>query len=166
MHGTISSPEVSDSGYLMQTDIRPVESFPVMPPLADPSFADVCWEYLDRIRLLCEKNDTELVLIKAPSLYPHWYDEWETQIEEYSEKYGIKYYNLLEVTDEIGIDWSVDTYDKGLHLNVYGAEKLSVYFGKILSEELDVSDKRGSKEDVKIWQTKCDIYYREKENNY
>jgi len=156
---------IGHSGYLMQTDIRPVESFPVMPPLADATFSDVCWYYLDRISLICEENGAELVLIKAPSLYPHWYDEWEMQIEEYADSHGIKYYNLLEVSDEIGIDWSTDTYDKGLHLNVYGAEKLSEYFGKILSEELGVSDKRSSDEDIEIWKEKCDIYYREKENN-
>ena len=25
----------------------------------------------------------ELVLVKAPSLYPYWYDEWEEQMEEF-----------------------------------------------------------------------------------
>ena len=32
--------------------------------------------------------------------------------------------------EEIGLDLSLDTYDEGLHLNVYGAEKLSVSLGK------------------------------------
>lgn len=156
---------IGHSGYLMQTDIRPVENFPVVPPLANPSFSEVCWSYLDRIRIICEENNSELVLIKAPSLYPHWYTEWEEQIEYYSDKYGIRYYNFLETVDEIGIDWSKDTYDKGLHLNVYGAEKLSYYFGNILSSEIGVRDRRDSEENMKIWQKKCDIYYREKENN-
>jgi len=156
---------IGHSGYLMQTEVRAVENIPIKPPLANVEFEDICWEYLDRMRLLCEDKGIEFVLIKAPSLYPHWYDEWEVQIEDYAEKYELKYYNLLEVIDDIGIDWSKDTYDKGLHLNVYGAEKLSNYFGKILAEEIGVSDKREFAEDVKIWQEKCDIYYCEKENN-
>ena len=36
--------------------------------------------------------------------------------------------------DEVGIDYSNDTYDGGLHLNLYGAEKMSRYFGKLLRE--------------------------------
>lgn len=42
-----------------------------------------------------------------------------------------------------GIDYSVDTYDGGLHLNLTGAEKLSKFFGKILKEEYDLTDHRG-----------------------
>ena len=29
---------------------------------------------------VCKENDVELVLVKAPSLYPYWYDEWEKQV--------------------------------------------------------------------------------------
>jgi len=158
-----SRDEIGHSGYLMQCGVRPVESIPAPIPLEDYNFADVCWQYLDKMRELCQENGSELILIKAPSLYPHWYEEWEAQIVEYAEKYGLKYYNLLPVSDEIGIDWSTDTYDMGLHLNVYGAEKLSDYFGKILSEEVGVPDRRNDAEFVSVWTKKCERYYNKKE---
>ncbi len=107
-----------------------------------------------------------MVLIKAPSLYPYWYDEWEVQMEQYAEKHNLQYINFLKLVDEIGIDFSEDTYDAGLHLNVTGAEKLSDYFGKILSETYKLEDKRSDEELRKIWQEKVDFYYKMKENQY
>ncbi len=158
-----SRDEIGHSGYLMQCGVRPVETIPAPIPLEDYNFADVCWQYLDKMRELCQENGSELILIKAPSLYPHWYDEWEAQIVEYADRHGLKYYNLLDVSDDMGIDWSTDTYDMGLHLNVYGAEKLSDYFGKILSEDVGVSDRRDDEEFAPIWSEKCERYYNKKE---
>ena len=42
----------------------------------------------------------------------------------------------------MGIDMTHDTYDAGLHLNIYGAEKLSVFFGRYLTENYDLTDYR------------------------
>ena len=43
---------------------------------------------------------------------------------------------MLKIAEsEIGIDYSLDTYDAGLHMNVTGAEKCSSYLGKILVEK-------------------------------
>ena len=150
---------VGHSGYLMQTGVRPVETLPAPVPLEDYRFSDICWDYLDKMRLLCEQQGSELVLIKAPSLYPHWYDEWEAQIVEYAETHGLKYYNLLDAQQEMGIDWSTDTYDMGLHLNVWGAQKLSRYFGEILSHEVGVADRRGDAEIAAVWDEKCAVYH-------
>ena len=98
-------------------------------------FAENCWMYMDMMRELCEKHGTELVLVKAPSLSPVWWPQWDAQIEEYAEKHDLTYWNFLDYQEEIGIDWNTDTYDTGLHLNVYGAEKMSRYFGQLLIDE-------------------------------
>ena len=50
-------------------------------PLPDYSFAQVCWDYLEKIRSLCEDNGIQLILVKAPTLYPAWYPQWEEQID-------------------------------------------------------------------------------------
>ena len=70
--------------------------------------------------------------MKAPVLYPYWYKEWDEQIKDYAKKNELRYINFLDIADEVGIDYNTDTYDGGLHLNVYGAEKMSRYLGKIL----------------------------------
>ena len=57
----------------------------------------------------------------------------------------------------------MDTYDGGLHLNLFGAEKLSEYFGKILVEEYGVFDHRGEEIYDTIWEEKVSFYKKKKE---
>lgn len=154
--------KVADNGYLMQVGIKPVESEHAEKPIANYNFSDNCWQYLDKMKDLCEKHGTELVLIKAPSLSPVWWDKWDKQIEDYAQKNDLLYINFLTHQEEIGIDWSTDTYDTGLHLNVYGAEKLSVYFGEILKSEFELKDSREDKELNQIWQDKIKVYNQRK----
>ena len=148
------TPQLSINGYLMRIDVDGVEELRTGRELADYSFADVCWEYLDKMRLLCEENGVELILMKAPTNTPqwYWYEEWDQQIEAYAQEHGLRYYNFLEVTDEIGLDYTTDTYDQGGHLNLSGAEKLSAYFGAILRDELGLTGHKGEAEYEEIWQ--------------
>lgn len=154
------------NGYYMRADVKPVTSIPVGKRLPDYEFGKNAYNYLDSIVELCKENNIELVLIKAPSLYPYWYDEWEVQMEQYAEKHDLQYINFLELIDEVGIDFNEDTYNAGLHLNVSGAEKLSDYFGKILSETYKLEDRRNDERLSQIWQEKVDFYYEMKESQY
>lgn len=148
------TPQLSINGYLMRIDVDGVEELRTGRELSDYSFADICWEYLDKMRTLCEENGVELILMKAPTNTPqwYWYDQWDEQIEAYAEKYGLRYYNFLKVTDEIGLDYTTDTYDQGGHLNLSGAEKLSVYFGRILKDELGLTGHQGEEAYESTWQ--------------
>lgn len=146
------SPKVSYNGYFMRVDTKAAENVPIGRPLADYSFGEKAWKYLDMMRQLCEKNNIQLVLIKAPSLYPYWYPEYEQQVVEYADEYSLPYINFIELADEIGIDYTTDTYDAGLHMNLSGAIKLSNYLGKVLVEEYDVPDRRNDREITRIWE--------------
>ena len=154
---------VSDNGYLMQTDIRPLTDAFVQPPRASYEFGERAWDYLDKMVELCQQQGTELVLVKAPSMYPVWWWEWEAQVEAYAEEKGLLYVNLLENSVDIGIDWSQDTYDGGLHLNVWGAEKTAVWFGRILAEECAVPDRRQEAQTAALWAEKVFEYELRKE---
>ncbi|MBE5890211.1 MAG: SGNH/GDSL hydrolase family protein [Lachnospiraceae bacterium] len=156
-----NSPTVSYNGYFMRVDTRPVETVPEGMQLADYSFGDNAWKYLDMMRELCAEKGIQLVLVKAPSVYPTWYDEYEEQVEEYAAEYDLPYYNFLELTEEVGIDYSTDTYDAGLHMNINGAEKMASYFGKILAEEYGVEDRRGDEELDAIWKEQIAEYEAE-----
>jgi len=150
------------NGYLMQTGVRPVTSLPQWVPLEDYTIPQTCMEYLDKMRTLCEDYEVELILIKAPSIYPLWYDEWDAQIAEYAETHGLVYYNFLAMAEEIGIDWERDTYDAGLHLNVWGAEKLSAYFGQLLIEKHGLTSQKSDAALAEVWTGKCAAYEAEK----
>ena len=131
------------NGFLVNKNVKPVENLPVQRKLATYQFEDICYDYLNKITKLCKDNGIELVLIKAPSLYPYWYDEYDEQIRNYAEENDIAFYNLKNNVEEIGIDYSTDTYDGGLHLNLNGATKLSKFFAKLLKENYNLTDCRG-----------------------
>ncbi len=150
---------VSYNGYYLRVDALAVDTIPEDRPLADYTFGDNAMSYLDKMVELCEEKGVTLILIKAPSLYPTWYDEWDEQIVAYAAENGLAYYNFLEVTEEIGLDYSTDTYDAGLHLNLYGAEKLSSYFGEILATEFGLENRQGEEELDAIWAEKLEQYY-------
>lgn len=154
--------QVTDNGYLMQTGIKPMTTPHAEKPLVDYTLGETSYYYLDKMVQLCEENDVELVLIKAPTHSPVWWDEWDAQVEEYAKEHDLLYINFLNHEEVIGIDWNTDTYDTGLHLNVYGAEKLSRYFGKILTEECGVQDLRNDAELSAVWEDKVSDYYARK----
>lgn len=157
---------VSFNGYYMRVDVKAAENVPTGKPLADYSFGENAWKYLDMMVELCEKEGVELVLIKAPSLYPYWYPQWEEQVEEYAREKGLPYINFLELQEETGIDYTTDTYDGGLHMNLSGAEKLSRWLGSWLMENASLTDRRGEEELSARWEEKLAAYEAEKERQY
>ena len=146
------------NGHLVNQEVNPVGTLPTKRMLPDYQFGDICYEYLDKMRQLCEENGVELILIKAPSLYPYWYEEYETQIQDYADKYGLAYYNFLKDAEAMGIDYQTDTYDGGLHLNLQGAEKLSCWFARILAENHGLVDHRKDPEIAAIYNEKLRLY--------
>ena len=84
------------NGYQMNKGVVPVGTLPAQRPLADYSLPQICYEYLDRIRLLCAEKGVELVLIKPPSLYPYWYTEYHQQLQTYADEHQMHYINFLD----------------------------------------------------------------------
>ncbi len=153
--------QVTHNGYYLRADVRPAGEFPEERRVRNPEFEEKGYRYLDRIRETCEERGIKLLFFKAPSLYPVWHDAWNMQVEEYAEKYGIPYINALEEIGRIGIDFAEDTYDGGLHMNVYGAEKVSVYLGKVL-RDAGLPDRRGDAALSALWQEKTEYYEERK----
>jgi hypothetical protein len=146
------------NGYLMKKEVRPVEKLPAKRPLASYQFSDTCYGYLEQMAALCKEHNVELVLIKAPSLYPYWYEEHDAQIQDFASRQGLAYYDLTKEIETIGLDFTQDTYDAGLHLNLSGATKLSGYFAQILVSEHGVQDRRSDPEIAKIYDEKLRLY--------
>lgn len=151
--------KISHNGYLMRIDSRPVTVLPTGRKLPDYQFGDNAYAYLDKLTKLCKDKGIQLILIKSPSVYPYWYEEWDQQMVDYAKENDLTYINFLKVTEEMGIDYTTDTYDTGLHLNLSGAEKFSDYFGRILSEDFGLQDHRQDPKLAEIWQEKTDFYY-------
>lgn len=155
------------AGYYMRVDVAPYEEgeWEEEEP-EDFTLGSNAMGYLERIRELCEKNDIRLLLVKAPSVSPVWYDEWEEQVREYAEEKNLDYINYLELVDEIGIDYTEDTYDEGLHMNLSGAEKCADYLGEFLSKEYSLEDMRKDSKIAKEWEKKVQFYEDRKQAQY
>ena len=158
--------KVSHNGYYMRVDVKPVRTIPKKRVLADYRFGENAWNYLEKINELCKEKGIDLILIKAPSLYPHWYEEWDAQVETFAQEEGLKFINFLDFIEEIGIDYNTDTYDAGLHMNLSGAEKLSKYLGEVLITEYQILDRRTETEWNAIWEEKIEFYEVDKKQQY
>ena len=119
-------------------------------------FGDLPMKYLEMIRILCESKGVKLILIKAPSLSPRWYDSQEKQVVEYAEEHSIPYINFYKLIKETGIDYETDTYDGGLHMNYTGATKLSKWLGKELKEKYGINDHRVDKKLAAVYKEKVE----------
>lgn len=160
------SPQVFHNGYYMRVDRKPVENVPEGKPLANYNFGEIDYEYLGKMTRLCKVNNIALVLIKAPSLYPYWYEQWENQIKDYAEENDLLYINFLEQAQEIGIDYETDTYDGGLHMNLSGAEKITRYLGDALQQNIKLEDRRDDQKLAAAWNEKRERYDWDKERQY
>ena len=129
-----SSPKLTTDGSYLREGVVPAKNVPVGKPLDSYEFGDTVWEYMEKMRLLCEEKGIKLILIKAPVTYPYWYDEWNRSIADYADSHGLSYINFLSRLGATGLSFDTDTYDGGLHLNKTGAEKLSEYFAPVLKE--------------------------------
>ena len=161
--------KISTHGFVVRPEVvagatRPGhEDAPLIP---QTSFGQMPLAYLQKIEALCREQNIQLILVKAPTdswRYP-WYEEYENWTEGLAAEMVVPYYNFLEAYDEIGLDREKDSCDGGFHLNVSGAEKLTRYFGAILSECYGVPDRRGEKELAKEWEATLTQYNKWKES--
>lgn len=157
---------VTHNGYYMRVDVKPQGEFPEPKPLIDYTLGEKAMGYMQKMVDLCKEKDIELILIKAPTEFPHWYDEWDAQVVEFARENEVPYINYIPLQEEIGLDMSTDTYDAGLHLNTQGAEKMADYFGAYLVENYELTDYRDNEKYAKAWQEKVDFYNAMKQQQY
>lgn len=130
---------VSYNGFIINKEVKPLENLPMKKKLSNYNFSEKNIEYLELLVKLCKDNDIKLLLVKAPSVYPYWYDEYDDFIKSYAKKNEVDYLNLLDYVEEMKIDYKTDTYDGGLHLNLDGAIKNSRFFSEYLVNHYDLA---------------------------
>lgn len=115
--------------------------------------------YMDKILEICKKEGIELILVSAPSPKNYNYKR-HNAIVDYAKEKGITYLNLNLKQDELQMNWQTDSLDKGDHLNVSGAHKVTEYLGNYLKEHYDLKDHR-TQETYQDWNMEA-IEYNEK----
>ena len=153
-------PRVSVNGFVIRADARPAGWLPAPMPRASLEFGEKPLLYLGRIADLAAARGIPLVLVKAPTLFPHWHGEWDAQIRGFAAARGIHFVNFLDYADSIGLDFSMDTFDGGATLNVFGAEKLTRFFAGWLDENFSLPDRRGEPGTAERWREKGEMQRR------
>ena len=147
-------------GFPFRSDIKPYEKGAYMKETDKKAeLPDENIEHLQNIADMCRDCGAALILLGTPSPKNYNYSI-HNAIAEYADKQGLTYIDMNLMTDEIGIDWNTDTLDKGDHLNLSGAKKVTEYLGRYLSENYSLTDHR---EDAAFEQwTKVAAEYEEK----
>ena len=117
--------------------------------------------YMEKIRKLCRKNGADLLLVSAPSPKNYNYKK-HNALQEYAEEADLPYVDLNMRYRDIGIDWRKDSYERGDHLNIDGARKVTNFMAKYLTDNYQLLDRR--KDDGwKEWNELAESYFKELE---
>lgn len=108
----------------------------------------------------CKSEDINVVFTRFPhivnkSTYARFHRS-NTAGDIISE-YGFKYYNFEREFEKTGLDINKDFYNYD-HLNVYGQQKFTDYFCKILTGELGITESDLTESQREEWDT-CAKYY-------
>lgn len=102
------------------------------------------YDYLLKIKDICEKNNIKLQLISMPSSNS-WNNSKSEAIEQLSKEFGLDFIDLNKHYDDTKIDLDYDFRDGETHLNIMGARKLTDYLGKYLTSKYSLKDCRNDK---------------------
>lgn len=107
---------------------------------------DINKETVLEIKRLCDVHGARLILVSEPNAAGSWGPHRHNAVATLAEEMGVEYIDLNYMQEEVPINWWEDTFDKGDHLNYYGAQKVTAYLGQYLAELKLFEDKRTNPE--------------------
>lgn len=145
-------------GFLTSYHITPVESIDSSTAGSTP-ISEINRQWVDDLAQLATEENFTLIMFLAPTALSEENRMIINGVEDYLEEKGIPYINFNRLTDELGIDYNRDFTDN-THLNTYGANKVTSYFGEYLTEQFAFEDHRGDA-DYYLWD-QCSEYMNHK----
>ncbi len=121
-------------GYRLYKESDPADVEGYMEEDEDSAYISLTnMTYIKIIADTCRENGAKLVFLSTPST-KNWNMKKHNRIVQLSEELGADYIDMNLLLEEVPIDWNKDTRDMGDHMNYFGAEKVTAYLGKYLSE--------------------------------
>lgn len=117
---------------------------------------------LKRCVEMCRQHGTIPILIAAVSPY-EWNMACHNRTQQIANELQVDFWDLNLRTQEMGLDWSQDFSDGGLHMNYWGTQKNSNYIGQNLVDRYGVEDHRLD-DSYAVWAQDCDAYIKCQEN--
>ena len=126
-----------------------------MPGQTAPEIAEA---YLVDFLEYCEKEGiSNLIFVRFPHRNAVTHSAAVSQVEEVLARYGHSLLNLEERIDEIGLDFDRDFFNDE-HLNIYGMEKMTAYFGNFLASNVLDAPIQQSSANAKHWDECVDAF--------
>lgn len=118
-------------------------------------------EWLDKLYQLSLDEGFELVLFMAPTVITHSDQGQINSAVLYAQERGLHVFDFNRKYAELGFDYATDFVDD-YHLNGYGAEKLTRFFGEFFEQNFDLADHRGE-EGYEQWEKSYERFLQIKE---
>lgn len=151
-----------DKGYHTFREIEPADTTDYMIPTEEVRrVPSKNIRHIQNMQALCQEHGAQLVLVSVPST-ANWNQANHNGIAAVADSLGITYLDLNLMPEEVPIDWNVDTKDRGDHMNITGARKVSDFMGQWLAETGLFEDKR-SWEAYSQWNVFLQEYLEDKE---
>ncbi|WP_331836315.1 SGNH/GDSL hydrolase family protein [Erysipelothrix piscisicarius] len=115
--------------------------------------------YLDQIVALCKEENIQLILVSVPSPR-NWTYEKHNGVSAYANENNIPFLDLNLEADSIGMNWQEDTYDKGDHLNLKGAEKVTKRLIEYIAQNYNIKSDTDEAERA-LWQKDFDAFIQQ-----
>lgn len=145
-------------GQYVSAEVQPCRT---IKPIKKTDFVEqmgpVSYFGLTSIISLCKEKGVDLMFTYVPCV-KSWKYQRHNAIKEIADENGIEFIDYNLMTDEIKLDWLKDTRDKGTHLNVYGAQKVSKHIGARLVEKYSLKDLRDNEELSALWEKDYEAY--------
>lgn len=130
-------------GHAHNKKVDPCQNVDYMDPTEQPvSVPLINQYYVKAIQELCERHGAKLLLLSTPSPV-NWSYARHAGIEAFAAQIGCDYLDLNLEQDKVNIDWTKDTFDKGDHLNHFGAVKVTSFLADYLKNRGGLTDHRG-----------------------
>ena len=128
-------------GFRIRTGVKPYREGSYMKETTEQKKIEkMNLHYMEKIIKLCRENGADLLLYSGPSPVNYNFRK-HNGLAAFAKEKGLTYLDLN--LEELGINWETDTTDKGDHLNLSGAEKVTRHLGKFLAESRELPDRRG-----------------------
>lgn len=131
----------SDKGYV-KLDSKAGEEYTVSVLEGNiEAYGDLPLRYVDMIRMFCEENHINLILVKtivADGSVNRWDDACHNRIQEYCQQYNLDFidFNAEEYMSAAGLSISEDVAEDLRHANYSGAKKMTEYIGRYIEQKI------------------------------
>ena len=154
--------EESYKGFMLRDTIQAYKKGEYMKETADKvTLSPVVTEYMDKIINLCNENGIQILLVSTTSPVNYNFKKYNA-LKEYAKENNLKYLDMNLKVKKLGINWESDTLDKGDHLNLLGAQKITGYFGDYLKSRYNLLDHRKDKK-YEMWNRDAEDYEKKLE---